>query len=202
MKKTLLSLALVVTAAAAFAQGKVGFSNDSTRVFTMGTVLGSDAAFAGGGIPTAGLPSGDLSVLLYAGTSAGSLTLQTSIPLTGTSIIAPGRMATKNVVLNGVGAVSSSFQIILVSSSAIAPNSIVGGITGSEIGSLFTGTQYAGTSGLFTFTPGSSVTYPVIYAGVSTWVSGPVVVNAVPEPTSMALAGLGAASLLIFRRRK
>jgi len=200
MKKTLLSLALVVTATAAFAQGKVGFSNDSTRVFTMGTVLQSDAASAGLGIPTAGLPSGGLSAILYAGTSAGSLTLQTAIPLTGTSIIAPGRMATKNVVLTGInGGASASFQIVIVSTAAPVVNSIVGGTASA---STFDGTSYFGTSGLFTFTPGSSVTYPVIYAGTSTWASGPVQINAVPEPTSMALAGLGAASLLIFRRRK
>lgn len=200
MKKTLLSLALVVTAAAAFAQGKVGFSNDSTRVFTLGTVVGTDAAFAGQGIPTAGLPSGGLSAILYAGTSAGSLSLQTAIPLTGTSIIAPGRMATKNVVLTGVpGSASASFQIVIVSTAAAQVANIVGGAVNAE---TFAGTTYFGTSGLFTFTPGASVTYPVIYAGTSTWASGPLQVNAVPEPTSMALAGLGAASLLIFRRRK
>ena len=200
MKKTLLSLALVVTAAAAFAQGKVGFVNDSTRVFTMGTVLGSDAAFAGQAVPLAGLPSGGLSALLYAGTSAGSLSLQTAIPLTGTSLPIAGRMATKNVTLVGVpGSASASFQIIIVSSAADVVNSIVGGTASA---STFANTSYFGTSGLFTFTPGASVTFPVIYAGTSTWAQGPVQINAVPEPTSMALAGLGAASLLIFRRRK
>jgi hypothetical protein len=198
MKKTLLSLALVIAAGAAFAQGKVGFQNDSTRVFTLGTTLQSDAAFAGQGIPVAGLPSGGLSALLYAGTSAGSLTLQTAIPLTGSSIIAPGRMANKQVLLSIPGATVQQFQIVIVSTEAPTVNTIVGGADRDA----FAGSSYFGTSGLFTFTPGTSVTYPVIYGAGSTWASGPVVVNAVPEPSSMALAGLGAASLLIFRRRK
>jgi len=202
MKKTLLTLALVATTVASFAQGKVGFANDSTRVFTMGNagqIAGADAAFAGQGIPTAGLPSGGLSALLYAGTSAGSLTLQTAIPLTGTSIPTAGRMSTKNVILTGIPAgAGQSFQIIIASTSATAVPTIVGGAGANA----FADTLYFGTSGLFTFTSGGSVTYPLIYAAPSTWASGPVVITAVPEPSSMALAGIGAASLLIFRRRK
>jgi len=37
---------------------------------------------------------------------------------------------------------------------------------------------------------------------LSASMSGPVYVNAVPEPATFALAGLGAAAMLIFRRRK
>jgi hypothetical protein len=200
MKKTLLTLALVATAAAAFAQGKVGFVNDANRVFQFGSVLPTDAALAGQSIPANGTGLSDgLSALLYAGTSAGSLTLQTSIPLEGSNLPQAGRMATKQVLLNGVpGAAVQQFQIVVVSTAANRPTTIAGGAGVGE----FAGALYFGTSGLFTFTPGTSVTYPVIYAGNTTWAAQPLIVNAVPEPSSMALAGLGAASLLIFRRRK
>jgi len=198
MKKLVLSLALTAATVAAFAQGKVGFVNDSTRVFTLGAVLAQDAEFSGQAV-TAALPSGPLAALLYAGTTAGSLSLQTSVTLEGTSLPQAGRMATKNVVLNGiVGGSPVNFQIVLIQAGVEAPETIVGGADRDA----FSGSQYFGTSGLFTFTPGTSVTYPVIYAGTSTWAAGPLMVHAVPEPSSLALAGFGVASLLIFRRRK
>lgn len=205
MKKTLLTLALVAVAAASFAQGKVGFVNDSTRSFNFGAageILAADAAQAGQGITTSA-SAGSFSALLYAGSTAGSLTLQSSVPLVGTDLISAGRMRTKNVTLNSLPAGQvTQFQIILVNTSALVPTTIVGGIGKLAFNDQSTGMQYFGTSGLFTFTPGGSVTFPVIYGAGSTWASGPVVVSAVPEPSSMALAGLGAASLLIFRRRK
>jgi len=41
-----------------------------------------------------------------------------------------------------------------------------------------------------------------LFGGATGIPAGFTLVNAVPEPSSMALAGLGAAALLIFRRRK
>jgi hypothetical protein len=71
------------------------------------------------------------------------------------------------------------------------------------------GAGYFGYSPIFTFTPSAN---PLVYNSLvnaggtaqSSWAAAPILVNhnPVPEPTSMALAGLGAASLLIFRRRK
>ena len=198
MKTKLLALGLVLVSVSLFAQGKVGFVNDSTRLFMMGSgVLGADAAYAGQPIPTTGLPSGDLSVLLYSGTTAGSLSLQTAIPLVGTSLPQPGRMATKGVVLGGIpGGVSAYFQIVIVSSAAPSVGSIMGGSTGNE----FIGANYFGTSGLFTFTPGLTVTYPAIYSGTSTWAAQPIVIS-VPEPSVLALMGICGAMLAVRRRR-
>lgn len=161
-------------------------------------VLGADAAYAGQPIPTTGLPSGDLSVLLYSGTTAGSLSLQTAIPLVGTSLTQPGQMATKGVVLDSIpGGVSAYFQIIIVSSAAPSVGSIVGGSTGNE----FIGANYFGTSGLFTFTPGLSVTFPVIYAGTSTWAAQPILLN-VPEPSVLPLTGICGVLLTARHRRR
>jgi hypothetical protein len=200
MKKTLLTVALVaVTAATSFAQGKVTFGNDATRTFVLGEVAPGDTAGPVSG-PVAG--GRNLVAALYAGTSASSLTLQTSIALTGTDLPSPGRMANKAVILTVPGGVAQTFQIVLFDSGGTAPTSL----NGLALAGSFGGTMYFGTSGLFTATPGTSIAYPFIYQTTapvsSTWAAGSLTANVVPEPSSMVLAGLGAASLLLFRRRK
>jgi hypothetical protein len=203
MKKTLLTLALVaVTAATSFGQGKITFGNDSTRLFTIGDALPGDPS---GPVPSGPLPSGvSLVASLYAGT-ASSMALQTSITLTGADFLTAGRMANKAVLLTVAGGAPVTFQIVLSGSDATRPTTLTGAAVRDNLGSGYLG--YFGTSGLFTATPGTSVTYPFIYQTTapvnSTWGPGGIVANAIiPEPSSMALAGLGAASLLLFRRRK
>jgi len=195
MKKTLLTLALVATSVAAFAQGKVAFVNDSNHEYRLGTDrLPGDAAIAAGSpIPTTGLPSGVVLVAgLYAGTSSTSLTLQsTTTLLTGTGLPTPGRQATRNTVLTVPGLVQQWFQIAIWDSAVAAPGLSL---------------TYVGYSPLFQATPGTSISYPSIMPGGPAASTLPIpahlTVNAVPEPSSFALAGLGMASLLIFRRRK
>jgi hypothetical protein len=64
------------------------------------------------------------------------------------------------------------------------------------------GLTWIGTSSLGTLIVGGGA-FPVPSSfGVAPGQIGGFVVNPVPEPSSMALAGLGAASLLLFRRRK
>jgi hypothetical protein len=199
MKKTLLTLALVATSVAAFAQGKVLFGNDSVHLFVIGNSLPADAAFGGGnttntsaGAIPASLPSGVVLVAgLYAGTSSSSLALQsTTTILNGTGLPQPGRMANRNTILTIPGTVTQFFQIAIWDSAVLSPD---------------LSQTYRGYSPIFTAIPGTSVTYPSLLPGgpsASTWVAANLVVNAVPEPSSFALAGLGMASLLIFRRRK
>lgn len=197
MKKTLLTLALVAASVAAFAQGKVTFGNDATHMFVLGgQLLPGDTA---GPIPVSPLPSGkSLIAQLYAGTTAGSMTLQTSYVLDAVNWgPTAGRMVSRGIILTGVpGGAVASFNIVV--SDAVG-----------ALGSVFNGALptafYYGSSGTFTATPGASISYPGLVSGgpaASTWVPADLAVNAVPEPTSMVLAGLGAASLLLFRRRK
>ncbi len=205
MKKTLLTLALVAASVAAFAQGKVTFGNDATHLFVIGTPLAGDT---GGGVATGGdtvgaisvspLPSGrSLIAQLYAGTSAGSMTLQTSYVLDAANWgPTPGRMVSKGIILTGVpGGAVASFNIVV--------SDVVGALGSAFPGQAFG--AYYGSTGNFTATPGASISYPGLVSGGpagSTWTAANLVVNAVPEPSSMVLAGLGAASLLLFRRRK
>lgn len=211
MKKTLLTLALVAaTSVAAFAQGKITFANDATRLFTMASTLSADAAFQGLGVPTSasgGLPSGNvITAILYGGSTASSLTLQTAVNLTGTDMVVAGRLANKASTLIGMsGGVSGFFQVVLQNSTATRLGSIAGGINIGGWADLVSNPVYFGTTGMFTATPNVS-TYQLIYNAASpvfsTWTAGAVPINVVPEPSTFALAGLGAAAMLIFRRRK
>lgn len=203
MKKTLLTLALVaVTAATSFGQGKILFGNDSLHLYTLQGVGGDPS----GPIPASPLPSGlSLVAVLYGGASGGSLSLQTALTLTGADYLTAGRQANKNVVLTGVaGGSAQSFLIVLTDSGAVRPNTLPA--AGSPI-VPFVGATYFGSSGYFTAIPGTSLSYPGIAtaASSSTWAAGDLAAiptAPIPEPSSMVLAGLGAASLLLFRRRK
>jgi hypothetical protein len=172
-----------------FAQGKVGFGNDSARLFVAYTELGPTPISEGAG------GAGVFLAGLYAGTTAASLSLQTAIPLTGSNLPLPGRMTSHNVTLDGIpGAVSQYFQIVVWLNSVIpAPSTIDPSL---PIAGQFQ-TFFVGTSGLSTFTPGTSIAYPLIYAGDSTWAAEPVYIG-IPEPSAFALLLLGFA--LQFRR--
>jgi hypothetical protein len=198
MKKTLLTLALVSASVAAFAQGKVTFGNDSLHLFVLSNpVAPGDAE---GPINVSPLPSGrSLIAQLYAGTSAGSMTLQTSYVLDSVNWgPTPGRMVSRGIILSGVpGAQVATFNIVI--------SDVVGALGSPFVPGPATGAMYYGTTGNFTATPGSSITYPGLVSGTpanSTWAPANLSVSVVPEPSSMVLAGLGAASLLLFRRRK
>lgn len=197
MKTKLLALCLVLVSVSLFAQGKVGFANDSTRVFVFNQtfMLAADIAYAGQPVPTTGLPSG---TELYAGTSAGSLTLQTAVLLAGTSIPAPGRMATKNVILDGVPVGLGFFQIFVSNNNGFFPATISSANDFQQSANPF----YFGTSGLFNKTVPSSITYPVLWAGDTTWASGDVVIYGAPEPSVFALVGIFGAMLAVHRRRR
>jgi len=211
MKKLLLTLALVGVAAVAFGQGTVNFNNGTTLANAHQIILGPDASrlaadvgwvntsYGGTAVYTAGdsggnIPSGKIiEAGLYAGTDVGSLTLVTTVPVT-TSL---------GSLLDG------TFPQLAVTLGSIAP-----GATGTfQIGAWDStyasfaaaraGGGYAGISAVFTSTTGGVGTPPSTAVNLNNaagWV-GPIVLT-VPEPSLFALAGLGAAALLVFRRRK
>jgi hypothetical protein len=186
MKKTLLTLALVVSTVAAFAQGKITLGNDSLHLITDG----------GAPLPLNGFTG--LTLQLMGGTSAGSMILQTT--LVGAAInslaVDPGRINNTTYTMVGVGTgVQASLQLLFFSTAAGSYGAA------SQPGSGFR----SGASPVFTVTTGSFAYNSIVLhgaPGLSTWADAPLVVPQVPEPSSMALAGLGAASLLLFRRRK
>jgi hypothetical protein len=180
MKKLLLTLALAAVSAASFAQGKITIGNDSLHLLVnegTGTPL-TQAAIAG------------MSLQLFAGTSAGSMTLQTTIVGIGNAGFSDGRINNVTFTLVGIAASTQTFMQLYFYDTA----------SGSYANAV-----NKGSTAVFTMTSGSFAPNSIVLhsaPGLSTWVDGPIQVTAVPEPASMALAGLGAASLLIFRRRK
>jgi len=197
MKKVLLTLALVAVTAASFAQGKINMVNDANHLVQFGTVLKpADVALQGANATSAATPSGaTLLVDLYGGANAGSMILQTTTVLgigPSAGFFGPLNFTSPNVG----GGVVGTFQVKVRQV----------GFATAELAQA--GEGYFGFSPIFTMKPSSTIAFnSIVNAGgtsLSTWAAGPIAINyvPVPEPSSMALAGIGAASLLIFRRKK
>ncbi|NOS70632.1 MAG: PEP-CTERM sorting domain-containing protein [Verrucomicrobia bacterium] len=209
MKKTILTLTMVAVSVAAFAQGRVTFVNDSLHRYYFAAdpakLLAADAGLAGTGT-VATTPSGKTLVSdLYIGTSAGSLSLYSSTTLSATL----GTQNGANYSLAGFPGGTAIFVQVQVRDAAFASATLAG-----------LGGSYSGYSQIFTMVPSTSaIAFNSIVnhggTALSTWTDGTfnldsiqagnkgaIEIGLVPEPSSMALAGLGAASLLLFRRRK
>jgi hypothetical protein len=209
MKKLITTLALTTLCVSAFAQGKVQFVNDSLHNYYFGqTVLSADQALRGALTPITPLASGiSLRADLYAGTTAGELYLYSSTTL---STATPGRQNTLGVTLNDIdgagpitaipGGTTPAYFQVQIRDSAFASAAL-----------SMAGNSYFGYSSVFTVRPSSTIAYNSIInhggTALSTWADstgfpGAIEINVVPEPSTFALAGLGAAAMLIFRRRK
>lgn len=217
MKKTLLTVSLVGASLAAFAQGKVNVLNDSLSL----VVLTTDATkYKAADASQGGQPIGNSAALLsgivldaglYGGTSSTALFLYS--------------FTTMNVAANPGGTIPA-FHTVLNANATTGAQAIPGIPGGTAIGpntpyfmvkiwdnsfanydAAVAAQAYVGAGPLFQLNPQtSSIAYQnTVPPGVnSTWQDVPIVVAlaVVPEPATFALAGLGAAAMLIFRRRK
>lgn len=186
MKKQLMTLiATVAFAGSVFGQGQVLLANNA------GSLVRIDDAVAGTAVPV-----GSIMFQLYyaagANAPAGSL-IPVGAPV-GTSAVAAGRIA--NTVINIPTAVvpaggAATFQIWGWASSFADYNAAANG--GGQIGKsiLFNGTTSAQAD-----PPPLPTTLAGLYPGFA------VTAGVIPEPSTFVLAGLGLASLLLFRRRK
>jgi len=176
MKKILLtSIAIAGYGVSAFGQGSVIFENASTSTQPAITLSGGAS---NGQSSQSGL---QVSLLWFNGTSFVNIDNYTSTYTTGNALQGPGYFTAGVVAVAGSG--TQTFKV----------------------SATYNG--YSGTTAQFTATANVSPTPAVsIDAGIPTpagrWSGDLVLLTPVPEPTTIALGGLGAAALLLFRRRK
>jgi hypothetical protein len=192
MKKLLITSIMSLTAAVAFGQGTVFFANDSATLSSPPDRL---IRFAGSNIPATGT---NLQVQLYYGAStADALSL---IPVSS----AAGRLRASTTTIPGVwsagGDRTLNFAFGTLVNLQVRVWDLADGATWEAALGNANRQGFSGTSGIFPYQiPATPADPPTAF--VMSGFTGFSIV-AIPEPSTFALAGLGAAALLIFRRRK
>lgn len=195
MKKLVLTLCLVVTATAALAQGTVKFANTSTSLVSVGgaSITGAAGSYFFG-LLTAPVGTTDTRLFTFTGAYA-------------TNTVTGRLQGGPNTGVTVAGWPTDTQRAFLVAgwTANLGHDWNPAWLAGTYLGTVG---EFFGLSGIGTGAPGGTdalgnpvpvlVTFgaaPAITAGFGL---NPV---PVPEPTTLALAGLGAAALLIFRRR-
>jgi len=185
MKQWLIAATLAGVSASAFAQGTVNFNNLTINP-SVYTNKGGVSGLA---------KDGSFTVALY--WAAGS----------GTGVIDP---IANSPILKGLGSGqgNGNFSVgTATTGGATAPGTAaefeVVGWTGSaaSYAAALAGGAYVGVGTPFQNPTGGAGSPPGLPQDMTGW-QGNLVLSPVPEPATMAIGGLGAAALLLFRRRK
>ena len=212
MKKYLVTLAITALATSAFAQGTVVFNNNSSGLVKQWTSASDHTLISvpklGGSVQlfaaSAGVSLNPLGAVGAGGYSANYANLAAFLAAnTGWSAI-----ATTGILPIAAGQYNGGTQTIGSGGAGANAQYFVVGWTGAFANydaAMAAGSGFIGVSSVFTTTTGNPTTIP---PGTATTLSSTftgmtlATVTSVPEPSTFALAGLGAAALLIFRRRK
>lgn len=198
MKKLLVTTAIcLIGAATVMAQGRINFANSSATGIRISNTADGSASVLLGTASTAAFGIGPAStrIQLFAGLT--STSLQPVLIGTGANLTSVTNSASGVATFQGTFPGGSNLALPGYDGSA----PVYLQFTATSINGL-----YAGTSPiiLVNLATGVASATQLFVAGAqgtpSTW--NGITMIPVPEPSSMALAGLGAASLLIFRRRK
>jgi len=203
MKKLVITtLATVGLALGAFAQGSIILDNSQA---SYGVANGAPGSYYTGAYGlelwvdnAAAVPSG----INGAANTAAYGVLQSQFKLEGTYA---GTMTSANPGVFQFGAVTMA-DVTPHASSAVIGLAAWTGTAASGTAAMASGTANIGVVAFLDSTiadPSPLTGPPGTPADLSgAWTTGDLVMMPVPEPTTLALAGLGAAALLIFRRRK
>jgi len=181
MKKLVLTLALGMACVSAFAQGTLIFGNANAQVNAKVTDLGTGAGLGG---------TGWIAQLWYgpAGSTESALIALPTTATFSTTVAQAGYFFGGARTIDTIAGGSVAVTQVRVWNAAAGADWLTA--NASPIGIV-------GKSGLVNVTLTVPPTTPANLVGLTAFTVAPV-----PEPSSFALAGLGAAALLIFRRRK
>jgi len=202
MKKILVTSLLSLTAALAFGQGTVWFDNAPTTLSSPPNrqVTFRDATTPGNVFGTAGAPAVGTnfyaSLYYKVGTvtddSLLALATKSQSKLRASTTTVPGTWsgvayATLDGVPFGAGAVTLQVRVW-------------DSVAGATYDASLANNGVTGKSALFSYAMPGSASDPAASFFMANF--NGFTIQAVPEPSTFALAGLGAAAMLIFRRRK
>jgi hypothetical protein len=217
MKKTLLTFAVSVCAISVFAQGTVNFNNRNTAAGLFVPIYGVNS-----GSPTES-KTGNSAVALPAGTQTYAGALLTGSGYLAQLFAAPGAGAAESALVASANSIttfrtgtsSGAFAGVTAVLANVLPDAAVATLQvrawdntsglyptwAAAEAAWLAGTIAAGKSLLFDLNAiGGNLNTPPLPVGMQSF--NIYTTTAIPEPSTFVLAGLGAASLLIFRRRK
>lgn len=197
MKKLLVTTAIcLIGVASVMAQGRIAFANNSlSRIMIQNPTINGGTAVILGTASTAlfGIGPASAEIRLFAGLTSSSL----SPVLIGTAADQSFVLNTSSTIAGAQGTFAGGGNLPLAGFDGTAPVYL-------QFSATSVNGAYRGISPiiLVNLATGGTPSTAVFGATASGSLWNGITMVAVPEPTSMALAGLGAASLLIFRRRK
>jgi len=193
MKKLLIIAGCMVAASAVLAQGTLNFANGAAGVNApIKNSLG--VAITGG--------NNYVADLFWVTTTAGAIAPESSLAAAGFNSAFNINGAPVGYFFGGAQSLPNTGAGTIISAEVRVWNTVIGGTSGQSYASANStpGGEW-GKSIEFNVTLTANPTPPGNLTGLGN--NGfTLTLNPVPEPSTFALAGLGAAALLIFRRRK
>jgi hypothetical protein len=201
MKKLLILTVLLSATVASFGQGIINWANTSGTLISVDSDGPGPAAAAPMAVRAGASTTFNFGLFLAPGGTAAPTGLNdpnwqlvTAYALNSTAAAGAGRMLNPGLATSATYAPGTSVSFIVRSWQSVSGSADWAAVQ-NEL--LFVGTSGVGSAIL----GGGALPTPSAFGSGAGFIGG-FTVNPVPEPSSMVLAGLGAASLLLFRRRK